>query len=870
MSSTPDVPENQKQGLEEENAPPPAQDGEEIPRGRHPEVGWNHEMAHPRAQREAGTMGRNPPPLYFPSQPLYAGYPPPHGYYMPPPYVHPAYYTPAPTYQGVNYAYPPPPYGYFAMSPPLDFRFGEEPPPGRHREVDSRNRNPYPPPRGGLPPHFRDEHNANSPHDPDYDHRGGDRYRRPDIDYLPNDPRYDLREGRFRRPDEPAPHFQYGFGNAPPPHAEPYGELVGPSFVQQGADGHRREGDWNNEVVHPPNTEPTDLRSKAMITAKKILKAWHGEEFKKNFKDIYKCELKDCVIDMKEWLDPLTSDNPKTVVCLIDLEPLRRQLAQGPTVISQNSSVFKERFLPRLIYVRQEMKGIFNLFCRDVNLLQQNNSHVGTETSRIVEPFDEKAILLGSPGVGKSILCFLAALYRSRSTVTIYIRQTYVSGKNVSVFIIFPEDDMRNSGNSKVRCLFSRRLKNLNAISGLRDLKSFLEENLFEREEYYLFLDGPRYNNSNEDTTLNGEFDYLCTSAGYPGLRNEERGNSRFWVMCGWTEEEAEAAFVQMHGDMDNVRRKARQAYALCGGKIRDMCSAFDDHEEMRESLLELVDDLKKDQVEFCLYSESKSEMNKIRIVFRKNRENYASSRVTQFIDSKFLWKVLHQKLGLERLVNDYKVADAIDIHAMAGWHFENTVHAWFSELVAGNQDGAIIKTMSDIAAIPDKNCDVLIPDRNQYWVPTSRCFRNIDSAVVVDHTLYAFQATVKKNHTFCAATFLYDFLDTMKEFKITSVQVCVITTQEDFAINPYLALVKETMHFRSTAPDLQHFGGVPRDGWLQLVDIGNVESFRKSMNGVIIAIRDREDLKRSTSTAAIPEGSNTVTAESPEGHVQS
>jgi hypothetical protein len=429
---------------------------------------------------------------------------------------------------------------------------------------------------------------------------------------------------------------------------------------------------------------------------------------------------------------------------------------------------------------------------------------------------------------------------------------------------------MRNSGNSKVRCLFSRRLKNLNAISGLRDLKSFLEENLFEREEYYLFLDGPRYNNSNEDTTLNGEFDYLCTSAGYPGLRNEERGNSRFWVMCGWTEEEAEAAFVQMHGDMDNVRRKARQAYALCGGKIRDMCSAFDDHEEMRESLLELVDDLKKDQVEFCLYSESKSEMNKIRIVFRKNRENYASSRVTQFIDSKFLWKVLHQKLGLERLVNDYKVADAIDIHAMAGWHFENTVHAWFSELVAGNQDGAIIKTMSDIAAIPDKNCDVLIPDRNQYWVPTSRCFRNIDSAVVVDHTLYAFQATVKKNHTFCAAMFLYDFLDTMKEFKITSVQVCVITTQEDFAINPYLALVKETMHFRSTAPDLQHFGGVPRDGWLQLVDIGNVESFRKSMNGVIIAIRDREDLKRSTSTAAIPEGSNTVTAESPEGHVQS
>jgi hypothetical protein len=230
-----------------------------------------------------------------------------------------------------------------------------------------------------------------------YDLREG-RFCRPDIDYPPNDPHYNHREGRFRRPDDPAPHFRYGYGNASPPHAEPYGELVGPPFVQQGANGRRREGDWNNERAHPPNTEPTYVRNNEMSTARKILKAWESDEFKKNLKDTYDCELKDCVIDMKEWLDPLTSDNPETEGCLIDLEPLRRQLAQGPTVISQNSSVFKERFLSLAIYVRQEMKGIFNLFCRDVNLLQQNSSHVDGavqgETSRIVESFDKKRYCL--------------------------------------------------------------------------------------------------------------------------------------------------------------------------------------------------------------------------------------------------------------------------------------------------------------------------------------------------------------------------------------------------------------------------------------------------------------------------------------------
>jgi len=77
-------------------------------------------------------------------------------------------------------------------------------------------------------------------------------------------------------------------------------------------------------------------------------------------------------------------------------------------------------------------------------------------------------------------------------------------------------------------------------------------------------------------------------------------------------------------------------------------------------------------------------------------------------------------------------------------------------------------------------------------------------------------------------------------------VQVCVITTQKDFAIDQYKGLVKGMVRSHSTSPDgLEHFCNmekVPRDGWVHPVDIKNVESFRKSMDDLLSAIHERED----------------------------
>jgi hypothetical protein len=86
---------------------------------------------------------------------------------------------------------------------------------------------------------------------------------------------------------------------------------------------------------------------------------------------------------MKKWLDPLKSDQIEPMlVNLIDLEPLKCQLSKGPSVISQDSGVPKERFFPSSICVRQEMKGIFNLFRQQVVSKKPTTMKTGLRTTR--------------------------------------------------------------------------------------------------------------------------------------------------------------------------------------------------------------------------------------------------------------------------------------------------------------------------------------------------------------------------------------------------------------------------------------------------------------------------------------------------------
>jgi hypothetical protein len=387
-----------------------------------------------------------------------------------------------------------------------------------------------------------------------------------------------------------------------------------------------------------------------------------------------------------------------------------------------------------------------------------------------------------------------------------------------------------------------------------------LERNLLlKRRECYIFLDGAEYNRNRPYDTLDGEFDFLCTSEGYPLPKSEQYGSTREWFMSGWTKEESVTAFVHLHSDTEEVRSKAREAYALCGGRMRDMRHAFDDPEKFREWLIGLVHNLNERQ--FCLYSSSTVTMDPFLTLFREDLDKFDCMSVRHYVDSKFLWRILARKLGTEPLVDEFNDTIERKCVAMAGWHFVNTVHSWFSELLLWRQENPIIESVSDIEAAFGKNCGQLIPKEQQYWVPHSLTFRNIDSAVVINNSLYAFVVTVGKQREFQASTFFHDFCGTMLAFNIASVKVCVITTKPDFAIDLFRNKVNEEVQSNSTSPDcLKRFTDmkqVSRDCCMHFVNMNDVKSFRRSMNGLLTAIRHFEERKRKTPTAANPGGSS-------------
>ncbi len=84
----------------------------------------------------------------------------------------------------------------------------------------------------------------------------------------------------------------------------------------------------------------------------------------------------------------------------------------------------EDSFIPTKIYIRKCMKQIFGWFCEDTRGKRR-------------KPRALQTVLIGSPGVGKSVLFFLAALYQAQSSYTIYYRRT-TNESDFSVFLMMP------------------------------------------------------------------------------------------------------------------------------------------------------------------------------------------------------------------------------------------------------------------------------------------------------------------------------------------------------------------------------------------------------------------------------------------------
>jgi hypothetical protein len=127
-------------------------------------------------------------------------------------------------------------------------------------------------------------------------------------------------------------------------------------------------------------------------------------------KNIFDVSFSQCTIDIA-ILDPLNGGD----VRIIDL---------SPWLVSMR---FNQEFLPSSLYVRDCMRYVFALFSNDPAMTPSN---------------DHRRVLLGSPGVGKSVLFFLVALEKAHDTdvPVLYLRKTREE-KRFSIFLMQKDRD---------------------------------------------------------------------------------------------------------------------------------------------------------------------------------------------------------------------------------------------------------------------------------------------------------------------------------------------------------------------------------------------------------------------------------------------
>jgi hypothetical protein len=490
-------------------------------------------------------------------------------------------------------------------------------------------------------------------------------------------------------------------------------------------------------------------------------------------------------IDATHSLNQLLNASSPSGISLDFLEPLTIREDEG-----------EELFLPKRFFVQDNRRSILKLFLDDI--------------SNGLRPERRHTVIVGSPGVGKSVLVFLAALFRSSTAPTIYYRRT-ASGERASVFVMFPD----SANNGIVRVFFTRNLRpsELELKGGLNGLDSFLGRNIpISREQYYAFVDGPKWNETAD--LLGGSFDFLCTSAGYPVLSSEKRAKYRVWVVDGWYQEDAVAALV----DVGKTEEQAEKAYDLCGGRIRDLLRACEDYEGEMNSIDIMLNKLKEKDVSLALSSSLPSgdpkNPDRLRTTFRApgNRSTVQMEAV-QIVDSPYFVRKLRTRFSLKKYFESFASAAEEGLRSVMGGFFEELVHKWFYIV-------AETKARDDIRQVrwasgKKADCPAQLDDSNLYWAPSVSNFPNIDSAIVVDKTLFAFQMTISDDHKFSPATFQTGFIDLVDETLFQAVVLYIVTPlSTPFSVSNF---AKKVAGLPLT---VRHFA----------VDMKSLESFMASM----------------------------------------
>ncbi len=450
--------------------------------------------------------------------------------------------------------------------------------------------------------------------------------------------------------------------------------------------------------------------------------------------------LSDFKIKLKECFVSITS--------LLDFSDLRDgSILELDFLNSLRMSGREDSFIPKKIYIRKCMKLIFGWFCKDT-------------TGKRGKPREFRNVLLGSSGVGKSVLFFLAALYQAQSSYTVYYRRT--SNENyVSIFLMVPDQ------NESVRVWFTRGLHKINLEDGLSSFHRLLYSFNYDRggkshpDSLYTFVDGP--SPLDKRNTLHDSYDYFCSSGGHPLPIYKETATFRRWVLSGWTEDEA---IDGVQAVSNHLEQTAKRAYEMCGGSIRNIlrvCQSDKEYVIVKNYNDNLLSRLTSNQEEGVLEgaspwtrtSEKTINFDMLCTMFRSVK---CGSEI-QIMDSVYILHELRRKLSLSSLFESYRWASSVLNGTLRGLYFEYCIHKWFDEQKPTPIQDVCWSTGTTFGGLYQFRAP------NEYWIPSVSNFPSVGSAIVVNDNLYVLQITCtqSKERKFDTKFFMETFVPTVR-----------------------------------------------------------------------------------------------------------
>jgi hypothetical protein len=418
-----------------------------------------------------------------------------------------------------------------------------------------------------------------------------------------------------------------------------------------------------------------------------------------------------------------------------------------------------EFFVADKLYVRDAMRRVFGLFQEDAQL-----GDVGDGSKKK----DKDAALCGSAGVGKAVLFFLAALHRAAFTRVAYYRRRPRDDR-VSFFLMEPvagqgdgednSDDAMSAGgiNNSVRIWFTRNVDTY-AIQENRGLCGFsrhiLDGLTLDKKEVCTFLDGPRMKEEAEDWC--GTYDYICTNG--PRFYKWWHYETRYWVLGGWSEDDARRALRVLGHD----EKVGRSAFGLCGGNIRDVVAAAANYSKVKARLDRLVAGLDKDTATMVALSSSTHRpdtprnRDRLRTVFENPRTEEAEQgdgggggggdrwktfmHCYEAVDSPFLLRRMHRALDFGHFYRAYQRVSHEACHR--AW-FNRLVHKWAEGAASDPQVQAFDEVCWSSGSRDE--CVKSLSRPNLYWIPSDPDHPHVvDAALVVGATLYAFHTGMR------------------------------------------------------------------------------------------------------------------------------